>query len=420
MRKIVVLFCYLLWTAALALAQDNNGYVLLPGPAKTLAPGAKFKLILQRYNIDGTVAGAPGVEVLKWTVNGHDLDNQNPADGNLSVDLTLANATYTAPAIAAAHNPVAIAVTAKANDDSKSVMILICNVTILSAQYKITADFKATGPEGIGYSYKGECYTNLQALADGTLMLVPVDGSREMDMTIEKAALTEHMTLIGPKSYKIPFLFTINKMDAKHPAPALARLALVTVCPLKGKVQWLINGDGHIVHYTCDIDKGSITYSPGGSTVVPGVAGHPFAMNAATNLDILQYFIPATAEGTLFTNQVNTADTKQFAERMQAHRGDPNYFKTAQGKADLQKMQAMQQQLGNTTVHNSGQGALMHAANTTTPGSNNPYTTMMPGMARVRVQDMFDAKSSEAFNGSTEGAIGPIQASIKVKVEKLK
>jgi hypothetical protein len=33
---------------------------------------------------------------------------------------------------------------------------------------------------------------------------------------------------------------------------------------------------------------------------------------------------------------------------------------------------------------------------------------------------MFDIKSSEAFNGTTEGSVGPIQASIKVKVEKLK
>ncbi|HEY4326685.1 MAG TPA: hypothetical protein VGN20_22050 [Mucilaginibacter sp.] len=420
MKKIFILTLWLLSTAGLAGAQDNNGYFLMPGPSKTLAPGTKFQLFVQHTNTAGSPELVNAPEILKWTINGHDVTSQNPAEGSLGVDLALATATYTAPVAAPAHNPVAIAVTVKGNSDSKAVMILICNVTILSAQYKITADFKATGPEGIDYSYKGECYTNLKALADGTFMLAPVDNGREMDLTIEKAAMTSYTTFIGPKSYKIPFLFTINKMDAKHPAPALARLALVTVCPLKGKVQWVIHGGGQNVNYTCDIDKGLITYSPGGTTIIPGTAGRPFAMNGVTNLDILQYFAPATAEGTLFTNQVNAYDIKQFAQRIQAHSGDPNYFKTAQGKADLQKMQAMQQQLGNKTVHSTGEAALLHVANTTTPPSNNPYTKMMPGMARIRVQDMFDSKSSEAFNGSTEGAVGPIKASITVKVEKLK
>jgi hypothetical protein len=45
---------------------------------------------------------------------------------------------------------------------------------------------------------------------------------------------------------------------------------------------------------------------------------------------------------------------------------------------------------------------------------------MLPGLARIRVQDMFDPKGNEPFNGSIEGAVGPIHASIKVKVEKVK
>jgi hypothetical protein len=157
--------------------------------------------------------------------------------------------------------------------------------------------------------------------------------------------------------------------------------------------------------------------------VLPGAAGQPFSMMGMTYLDILQYFGQNNAETTLFNNEANQADIKQFAQRMQAHRGDPSYFQTAQGKADLQKMQAMQQQLGNTTVHNSGQGSLMHAANTTNPAGtsgSSPNTKMMPGMARIRVQDTFDIKSTQAFSGSTSGSVGPIQASIEVKVEKLK
>jgi hypothetical protein len=259
----------------------------------------------------------------------------------------------------------------------------------------------------------------LQALADGTYMLAPVDKSRDMDLTIEDAAMTSHMTFIGPKAYKIPFLFTINKMDKKNPAPALARLALSTICPSKGKVQWIIDGPP-VVNYTCDIDKGSITYAPGTTQVIPGAAGQPFAMGGVTNLDILQYFGPSQAEGTSFTNQVNAASLKDFAQRIQAHQGDQAYFRTAQGKADLQKMQSLQKQMGNTMVKNAGEGALLHQAKADAPSNGDSTPKMLPGFARIRVQDMFDPKSSEAFNGTLDASVGPIQANIKVRVQKLK
>jgi hypothetical protein len=392
----------------------------LPGPSKTLAPGQSFQLSLQRVNLSGAVAGAIASDVISWTVNGNPISSLDPADGNLTPDLTLLKATYTAPSVPPARNPIAITATIKTEDNTKSVVMLICNVTILSAQYKITADFEATGPQGISYKFKGESYTNLQALADGTYMLEPVDKTREMDLTIEQAAMTDHCTFIGPKSYKIPFLFTIDKMDPKHPAPASARLALVTVCPMKGQVKWIMQGGGEAVTYTCDIDKGSITYSPGATQQLPYVAGQPFAMNGMTYLDILQYFGPSQAQNMSSTNQANASELRQFAQRMQAHQGDSNYFKTAQGKADLQKMQALQKQLGNSMIKSSGEGAIYKVGQSQTP-LRNPQADpkMMPGMARIRVQDTFDPKSSDAFNGSVEGTVGPIQADIKVRVEKL-
>ena len=46
------------------------------------------------------------------------------------------------------------------------------------------------------------------------------------------------------------------------------------------------------------------------------------------------------------SNVADAEDQKAWAERMQAHRGDPAYFKTAQGQADVQRMQKLQQELG--------------------------------------------------------------------------
>ncbi len=288
------------------------------------------------------------------------------------------------------------------------------NIEVADALYKITADFEATGPQGINYRYKGESMAYLLALADGTWMLAPLDKSREMDITIENAAMTDHMTFIGPGKYRIPFLFTVDKMDRKNPSPAPARMALTTVCPSKGKVQWVLQGGGQVVNYTCDIDHGSITYSPGATQVIPGAAGNAFAMNGVTNLDILQYFGPSQAQSTSTINQANANDLKQFAQRMQAHRGDPAFFNTAQGKADLKRMQAFQKQMGVSSYSPGGVGV------PSASGSSRGTTTakMLPGMARVRVQDMFDPKNTEAFNGSVEGSVGPIHASIKVKVER--
>ncbi len=423
MKKLIVVFV-LIWFVGNSLkAQDNGGYVLFPGPAKTLAPGQKLTLYLERVNTDGSFAGAPGIEVIKWTINGHAKQiAKTPAEGDLSIDLTLSKATYTAPAAAPDKNPVAIAVTARAPGESKATMILICNVTILNADYKVTAEFEATGPQGIHYKYKGESYTDLKGLADGTYMLAPVDKTQQMDLTIEDAAMTSHSTFVGPKEYKIPFLFTIDKMNPKQLAPTHATILFNTICPQKGKVEWIFHGDAD-VRYTCDIDNGSITYSPGTTQVIPSLAGNPFAMNGATNLDIFQYFGPTQVIQNASTNIANSSDLIEFSKRMMAHQNDPAYFKTAQGKADLQRMQAMQKQLGNNSgPKNFGEASLLKQAKADAPSNsdNSSKARILPGIARARVEDTFDPKSSNAFTGTLEGGIGPVQASIKVTVEKLR
>jgi hypothetical protein len=46
------------------------------------------------------------------------------------------------------------------------------------------------------------------------------------------------------------------------------------------------------------------------------------------------------------TNLTDEQDEEAWARRMQAHQGDPAYFKTTQGKADVERMQKLQQELG--------------------------------------------------------------------------
>lgn len=239
-----------------------------------------------------------------------------------------------------------------------------------------------------------------------------------MDLTIETAAMTSYTTFIGPRKYKIPFLFNIKNMDPKLMGTGFATVSFNTICPLKGKVKWIIHGGAQEVQYTCDIDAGTITYSPGVTQTIPGVAGHPISMNGVTNLDIFQYFAPANIEGNNFVNQVNADALKQFAQRMQAHRSDPAYFQTAQGKADAKKMQALQQQLGNKAPQSFSQ------ASKAKPGSagaakNASEAKILPGQARLRVWGTFNPKSNSAFDGSINGDIGPVHAKMSVKVEKL-
>ncbi|HVV54251.1 MAG TPA: hypothetical protein VHC47_02935 [Mucilaginibacter sp.] len=294
------------------------------------------------------------------------------------------------------------------------------NIDVANSLYQLTADFEASGPEGISYKFQGKSKVYLKHLPDGTYMLAPLDKSRFMDLTIETAQLTDHSTFIGPKAYKIPFLFTMDKLNNQHTAHAT--FALTTVCPMKGQVKWIFHADGHDVLYTVDIDKGTVTYQPGNTVSLPNGAGQPYAFNGASDLDILQYFGQTQVMNDFSENMSNGQDIIAFARRMQAHEHDPNYFKTAQGKADLKQMQTLQKKMGynGAMPQNMGQAALLKAANQYNPAPNSQAPKMMPGMARVRVEDTFNSEDGTAFNGTLQGGVGPMQASIKVKVEKLK
>lgn len=297
------------------------------------------------------------------------------------------------------------------------------DIDVIDNLYQLTADFNAVGPDGTNYHFIGECKVYLKALDDGTSMLAPLDKSRQMDLTIEKAALTSHSIFEGPNRYKIPFLFTTDKRDPKHPGPLNATFALNTVCPQSGKVEWTFTAGGHKVKYTCDIDKGILTYLPGGPVPVTGAVGKPYAMDASTDLDILQYFGEQQVLNNTGENLGKSNDLLIFMRRMQAHQHDPAYFNTPQGKADMQRMSAFQRQSGSdgNMPKNFKQAALYNLANKDIPPANSANRArMLPGTARIRVKGAFNSETNDiAFDSVTEGSVGPLKASIKVTVQKL-
>lgn len=301
------------------------------------------------------------------------------------------------------------------------------DIDVVDELYKLTADFNAVGPDGTNYHFIGESKVYLKALDDGTFMLAPLDKSRQMDLTIEKAALTSQSEFGGPNKYKIPFLFTTDKRDPKHPGPLNATFALNTVCPQSGKVEWIFTAGGHKVKYTCDIDKGTLTYLPGGTVPVAGAGGKPYGLDASTDLDILQYFGEQQVLNNTGQNLGKSNDLLIFMRRMQAHQHDPAYFNTPQGRADMQRMAAFQKQSGSggNMPKNFKQAALYNLANKDMPPTNSTNRAkMLPGTARIRVQGAFNPGAKGiVFDASTEGSPAPLEvplkASIKVIVQKL-
>ncbi|MEO6916270.1 MAG: hypothetical protein ABI151_12000 [Chitinophagaceae bacterium] len=384
--KRVLLIHLFLFSSILLIAQGNYGDVFYPGYSKTIAPGKKFELNLEYVNVQGAMADVTALEVLKWTINGHEANSQNPSEGSLSVNLSLNKATYTAPAIATSRNPVANAVTVRAPGETKEAITLICNVTILDAQYRLTVTFEANGSEGLQYKYKGESYANLKMQADGSYMLAPADKTQNMDLNIAKAALTQCSTSISPKAYTIPFLFTIDKINPKNGSPVTATIAFNTVCPQNGKVEWIFKSNNKQIHYTADIDQGKIIYSPGTSQSFPAVAGQPFVMDGMAYLDVLQYLSPEQIMQNQSTNTGNAEEMIALTQRIKEPSHDPSYFQSSQGKADIQKMQAMQSQMGSQSqTKNLGESEMHQQANKGLSQNTKNEPRILPRMGRIRV-----------------------------------
>jgi hypothetical protein len=311
MKKI--LLCSLFAQALLAgYSQDASSYTMFPGASATVFTGGKLKLFFQYFATNGApIKGTSDGTMANWTINGNPAAQADPAEGTLKItdDFLAATVEYTAPDKVPPRNPVAIAVTLHPKAGSKSNVTLICNVSVV-AGYKVTAEMELTGPDGIHIILSGESITQLKPLADGTNMLEPVDKKSDMNVTVKEFSMAKGMSLVGPWQYKIPIFISIGKINGNGTSSA------------KMVIQ----------RFGTDQTE---TYMANGHTLQAHMI-HPLFFNAFIKDEIQ----------TQQTNLTDEQDEEAWAKRMQAHQGDPAYFKTTQGKADVERMQKLQQELG--------------------------------------------------------------------------
>lgn len=455
LKRIIFIFCITIIYRT-ASAQGNDGYFLIPGPQVTLPPGGQVTMYVKYAQPDGTPLDISDDDIVEWNVNGHALNALAPADGKMLFgDLILSKATYVAPSGVPEKNPIAISIKLKSRT-GKGVTILVCNVTILKAQYKITMDAESTNEQAGGdIKLHGECYANLRALNDGTFMLEPVDKTRNMNVTVTKAFTINAdgvvCRLITPLQYVFPFLFTIGKMD-KNASGGHAVFYLNTTAPQSGIVKWITtSSDGSVTNIT-DIDKGTITYiSPiGEQTIQPIPGGMMYAMDNMTNLNVLTGLMvdPQLIMQNVNQNITNAKDKMAFAQRLQAHENDPAYFKTAQGKADLQRAQASYQQLGGN-ITNTSDATKNSDAEIARKIKNNPgyagskqfqqdmakanlnrvtdeniyqkpaMAQVTAGTAVIRIEGVFNAKGDANFQANKEASLSSLHSIVKISIRKV-
>ncbi len=131
-----------------------------------------------------------------------------------------------------------------------------------------------------------------------------------MTVTVKEFSMAKGLSLVGPWQYTISIFISIGEISA--------------------------NGTSHakLVIQRFGTDQNE-TYVANGHTVQEHMI-HPLFFNAFVK-DEMQ---------TQRSNIADAEDQKAWAERMQAHRNDPAYFKTPQGQADVKRMQKLRQELG--------------------------------------------------------------------------
>jgi hypothetical protein len=130
MKKYIITFCLCL-VFKITYSQKANNYVLLPFRTNVTIPtNAKLNFEIGAINESGkieTVVSDINTSAV-WTINGQPL---NPAYGKLDLNpLNKTKATYTAPEKVPPRNPVAVSVSFIEDDDKKTRITLVCNVTV--------------------------------------------------------------------------------------------------------------------------------------------------------------------------------------------------------------------------------------------------------------------------------------------------
>jgi hypothetical protein len=176
MMKQFIIIIFLLGYAMTSSAQVANDYVLLPGATHLLPTGEHLKLIIQWHDIDGTphegISAFLKTQTPEWFINGKPLTNQDAGEGNLSVDLTLENAVYTAPATIPKTNPVNISVRFHPTDTSKLIVTLVCNITVIDPGNKWYVAFTYTSFDTQSDISTNELHTNTTHTTANASMLI--------------------------------------------------------------------------------------------------------------------------------------------------------------------------------------------------------------------------------------------------------
>jgi len=392
-------------------AQTGYEYALVPSSA-TLNCGESITLVIKRIDTTtylptqlATEIGVGNVATPVWMINGNS-NNLTGSEGTLQPDLTFIKATYTAPAKVPAKNPIAIAVSFQPSENSKTLLILVCNIKIVEAAYKVTMHVNITGADELHWEFTGVSYAKLISFADGTSQLKPVDGTRNMHVHVLSAS-TKHLKLVGQYDYPIPF--TLNIGNIRKPGPVQAVISFDTFSPSE-------NGKNSSEPYRTQdhiID-------------LPGMTSH-LVQN-------LFYDIEA--------NVAQQSKAKYYTEldevkQIQAHAKEANYWHTPQGKADLLKLQKIMEERGRgdlfQKMNNESSAPPSKANSAFVEGmkgtQSHPSAYGIPPMKEtpsimgnfLQFKGTFNNQSATPLNIFQENGInGALQGSIIIKVEKLK
>lgn len=141
-------------------------YRMSPEGAAYVAVGTKLVFTIAFLDTTGSFK-PPEIELTgTWSINGS--NHPDPSLGKISTSLNFITATYQAPEMVPAKNPVAVAFTFQLPDSAKTKLILVCNITIVNS----TNFFELAPNGGLNTHYKfDDPFAGTQAHAAMTMAI---------------------------------------------------------------------------------------------------------------------------------------------------------------------------------------------------------------------------------------------------------
>jgi hypothetical protein len=188
-------------------SQKPNDYFLFPFKSNVTVPaGSKLNFEIRAVNDSGITETITSDMIgAEWTINGQPT---NPSYGKLNIaPLNKTKAIYTAPDKAPDKNPVAIAVSFIADNDRKTKVTLICNVTITDVRNYFFIDKKGLFQLNDMNQGDMEARMAMAIIKEGQLV-ISVNG---MTKGMEENAMTSIMSMtimtdgtgLGDHSWKV-------------------------------------------------------------------------------------------------------------------------------------------------------------------------------------------------------------------------